>query len=74
MTTAIGAAFLLHGAFSVTVAALHAGRREAAGPLRRRTMALLHRQHRPQELAARCTLPVVLGERPLIQWAGDRLI
>lgn len=65
VATAVGAAFLLGGALSVVVAALHAGRRKAAGYLRRWTDALLHLQHRLEELAAGHTLPVLFGKHSL---------
>lgn len=65
VATAIRAAFLLSGALSVVIAALNAGRRKAAGPLRRRTGALLHRQHGLNELAAGRTLPVLVGKHTL---------
>lgn len=65
VATAVGAAFLLGGALPVAVAALHAGRRKAAGSLRRRADALLHLQHRLEELAAGHTLPVLFGKRSL---------
>lgn len=45
VSAAVGAAFLLSGAFSVMITALHAGGREAAGSLWRWTAALLHSQH-----------------------------
>lgn len=62
VAAAIRAAFLLSGALSVVIAALNAGRRKAAGPLRRRTGALLHCQHGLNELAAGHTLPVLVGK------------
>lgn len=65
VATAVGATFLLSGAFSVMIAALHAGCREAARPFRRQAGALLHCQHRLKKLAAGHTLPVPPGESPL---------
>lgn len=66
VTTAVGATFLLSGAFLVMLAALHAGCREAAGPFRRQAGALLHCQHRLKELTAGHALPVLPGKSPLL--------
>lgn len=63
--TSVGAALLLGRAFPVLLAALHTGRREATGPLRRRAVTLFDRQHRLEELTAGHALPVLLGERTL---------
>lgn len=71
MAATVGAAFLLSGALSVMITALHAGRREAAGSLWRRTAALLHRQHRLKELAAGHALPVLPGKHPLDGLEGE---
>lgn len=72
VATAVGAALLLSGALSVVIAALHAGRREAAGALWRWAAALLHRQHRLEELTAGNALPVLLGKHPLHESEGER--
>lgn len=66
VATAVGATFLLSRAFAVVLAALHAGRRKAAGPFRRQAGALLHLQHRLEELTAGHALPVLPGESPLV--------
>lgn len=73
MTTAVGAALLLSGAFPIVIAALHTGRREAFGSLWRRTAALLHRQHRLKKLTAGHALPVFLGKDPLDGLGGRRV-
>lgn len=66
VTTAVGAAFLLSGAFLVMIAALHAGCRKATGPFRKLAGALLHCQDRLKELTAGHALPVLPGESPLL--------
>ena len=65
VAAAVGAALLHPRALSVLLAALHAGRREAAGLLRGGAVALLHALHRLQELAARETLVMLLGKEGL---------
>lgn len=65
VAAAVGAA-LFHGrTLSVLLAALHAGCCEAAGLLRRRTVALLHSLYGLEELAAGETLVVLLGKERL---------
>lgn len=73
VATAIGATFLLSRALSVMITALHAGGSKAAGPLWRWAGALLHRQHRLEELAAGHTLPVLVGKHLLNELEGDKL-
>lgn len=73
VATAVGATFLLSGAFSVMITALHAGCREAARPFRRQAGALLRCQHRLKKLAAGHTLPVLPGESPLEGMAKSRI-
>ena len=72
VSTAIGAALLDSGALAVLLAALHAGGSEAAGLLRGGAVALLRRLHGLQELTARQTLVVLLGEKRLRRMFRDR--
>lgn len=65
--TAVGATFFLGRAFSVMITAFHAGCRETTGPFWREAGALLHCQHRLEELTAGHTLPVLPGECPLLR-------
>lgn len=65
IATAIGATFFPSRAFSVVIAALHAGCCKAAGSLWRWATALLHCQHRLKEFTAGHTLPVFFGKHPL---------
>lgn len=65
VTAAVGAALFHRRALGVLLAALHAGGREAARLLRRRTVALLHALHRLEELAAGEALVVLLGKQRL---------
>lgn len=68
--TAVRATFFLGGTFLVMIAALHAGCCEAAGPVWRGAGALLHCQHRLEELTAGHTLPVLPGECLLFRLEG----
>lgn len=70
VSAAVGAALFHSRTLAVLLAALHAGRREAAGLLRRGTVALLHSLHRLQELTAGETLVVLLGKEGLRRTRG----
>lgn len=72
--TAVGATFFLGGAFLVMITAFHAGCCEAAGPVGRGAGALLHCQHRLEELTAGHTLPVLPGECSLLRWEEGQVL